>query len=322
MALFAVSLILCMPICSTAASYDEHTQTDGSWYVSDSQGGAVSSVFIYGSGSGDSSFLAGTDIKVIGSNWFDPNIYSDFYIGEGVYSGMSSAFYKIHVSIPEYFQGKVFTFSAQVKVIDGAQTNFRSAIYYTDGTRVDGTIVNGSDYQETKVTSNSSKTVSYIGFHFTYSNRVYVKDILLNLGDKPIGYEPYTLTSTILVPANLLFGDQLDVLSGTVTRSDGSVEFYDPQSVVLPVGVVNVLTSGRLGGISIKYNYDASGGSGGSDIGTDIQGNTFTRIMAKILDIFKIDFTLYGFTFSFWDIFVYSLLLGIVVYFVRDLIFG
>ena len=46
---------------------------------------------------------------------------------------------------------------------------------------------------------------------------------------------------------------------------------------------------------------------------------TFFGVMDKVLEFFRMPITVYGFTFSFFDIFIVSLLLGFVVYVLRGL---
>jgi len=49
--------------------------------------------------------------------------------------------------------------------------------------------------------------------------------------------------------------------------------------------------------------------------------NDFLLFMSVILDFFKIEMNVYGFTFSFWQIILYSILIGIIARFFRGLIF-
>lgn len=68
-----------------------------------------------------------------------------------------------------------------------------------------------------------------------------------------------------------------------------------------------------------------SGGSGGSGVVSSSGGsgglNDFTRIMSNVLGLYKLDLTIYGYTFSLWQVFIFSMLIGIVVNFIGDLIF-
>lgn len=40
----------------------------------------------------------------------------------------------------------------------------------------------------------------------------------------------------------------------------------------------------------------------------------FGTIFSAVLDIFRLDFTVFGFTFSFWDVFVFSIVTGVLAY--------
>lgn len=46
----------------------------------------------------------------------------------------------------------------------------------------------------------------------------------------------------------------------------------------------------------------------------------FQWLFSATMEIFKIEFTLYGFTFSFWDIFLWTTVAGIVLGFVGGLL--
>lgn len=48
----------------------------------------------------------------------------------------------------------------------------------------------------------------------------------------------------------------------------------------------------------------------------------FGAMLTATLEIFQIDFTLYGFTFSFWDVFKWSIVAGLLIWFLGGLFGG
>lgn len=48
----------------------------------------------------------------------------------------------------------------------------------------------------------------------------------------------------------------------------------------------------------------------------------FTSMMETVLDIFQIDFTIFGITLNFWQVFLFCLIAGVVAWFVGVVISG
>ena len=48
----------------------------------------------------------------------------------------------------------------------------------------------------------------------------------------------------------------------------------------------------------------------------------FTAIVTAVLGVFRHKFTLYGFTISYWDVLIWSLVAGIVISFIKGLLTG
>ena len=48
----------------------------------------------------------------------------------------------------------------------------------------------------------------------------------------------------------------------------------------------------------------------------------FIAIFTAVLDLFRHKFTLYGFSISYWDVLVWSLIAGIVISFIKGLLSG
>lgn len=46
------------------------------------------------------------------------------------------------------------------------------------------------------------------------------------------------------------------------------------------------------------------------------------RMFAAVLAVFKYEFTLYGFTFSFWEVFAFTMVSAIVVWVIRSIVLG
>lgn len=348
----ALALSFALPVCSAAASYDEHTQNDGMWHVEDSKGGTASSVIIRGSGSGDNSLLSGTEIKVVGKNLFDNSNDAGYISGasieplstgvrvtstrNGLYTAVVMSFLRA-----SQFSGRSLTMNVSGISPSGSNTPHFMIGLCDDsyGNRYSMRSTSKVGSLSIVVPSSLSEIQKYLIVWF-YSNVDYSSSVVgdyidytgvqIELGSVSTSYEPFVNPSNLVVPTNLLSGDQWDVLSGTVTRQDGSVEFYEPQSVTMPVGTVNIFSTGdvQLGAISITYNYDpsGSGGSGGSGVVASSGGsgglNDFTSIMSAVLNLYKLDLTIYGYTFSLWQVFIFSMLIGIVVNFIGDLIFG
>lgn len=326
---FALALAFVLPVCAAAASYDEHTQNDGMWHVEDSKGGAASSVIIRGSGSGESSLLADTQIKVIGKNEFDGDSVFNLYFHSG------------SPEIKVLTQGRmVYCCCLPNQTYTISKTaGLRFAVGYVSqkpkvGLTVRGIIHNFSGSQVTITTDSEAEYLVAWVYNADWDTTITAEKMLSSVqiekGSSATTYEIYVNPSNLILPTNLEFGDSWDVLSGAVTRKDGSVEFFEPQSLKLPVGFVNIFSTGAVqpSEISITYNYDplGSGGSGGSGVVSSTGGsgglNDFTRVMSNVLGLYKIDLTIYGYTFSLWQVFIFSMLIGIVVNFIADLIFG
>ena len=50
--------------------------------------------------------------------------------------------------------------------------------------------------------------------------------------------------------------------------------------------------------------------------------DSFLSALRVIMDGFDIPMTIYGFTFSFWDIMIFSVVVSILAYFIGRLIYG
>ena len=48
----------------------------------------------------------------------------------------------------------------------------------------------------------------------------------------------------------------------------------------------------------------------------------FGQAVQSALDIFKIEFTLWGFTFSFWEVFAFTIVAGIVCWVISEIFLG
>ena len=48
----------------------------------------------------------------------------------------------------------------------------------------------------------------------------------------------------------------------------------------------------------------------------------FAAVCTAVLDLFRHKFTLYGFTISYWDVLIWSLVAGIVISFIKGLLTG
>lgn len=48
----------------------------------------------------------------------------------------------------------------------------------------------------------------------------------------------------------------------------------------------------------------------------------FAAVCTAVLDLFRYKFTLYGFTISYWDVLIWSLVAGIVISFIKGLLTG
>ena len=45
-------------------------------------------------------------------------------------------------------------------------------------------------------------------------------------------------------------------------------------------------------------------------------------VFEKVVELFSIEFTIYGFTFSMWQVFLFDFAAGIVIWFLREVFFG
>ena len=45
-------------------------------------------------------------------------------------------------------------------------------------------------------------------------------------------------------------------------------------------------------------------------------------VFQKVVELFQIEFTIYGFTFSMWEVFLFDFAAGIVVWILREVFFG
>ena len=223
--------------------YQQHTQTDGSWHVNDSAGGLVKEASISGNTVQNGTptpdapitplcLPAGTEIKAISENWFDPSGYSSLYNpATGYFEATALVFYNTRFNVPEYLQHTQFTFSAYVK---GAATNIRVSIVYTDATVTNGNNVNSvNEFVRTMVTSNPEKTISYIciGYGSGGTFTTYAKDVQINLGSIATPYEPYTNPTTLTVPCDLWVNDKWKPQTGEVIHGDAVIENYNGETI-------------------------------------------------------------------------------------------
>ena len=213
--------------------YQQHTQTDGGFHVEDSAGGLVADALISGNTVQNGTptpdapitplcLPAGTEIKAISENWFDPSGYSSLYNpATGYFEATALVFYNTRFNVPEYLQHTQFTFSAYVK---GAATNIRVSIVYTDATVTNGNNVNSvNEFVRTMVTSNPEKTISYIciGYGSGGTFTTYAKDVQINLGSIATLYKPYTNPATFTTPCDLMkvnAADSLNRVTGVATQ--------------------------------------------------------------------------------------------------------
>lgn len=48
----------------------------------------------------------------------------------------------------------------------------------------------------------------------------------------------------------------------------------------------------------------------------------FKAVIQTAVGLFKIDFTLFGVTFNFWQVFLFTIVAGIVIWFISEVFFG
>ena len=85
---------------------------------------------------------------------------------------------------------KQVTISGYIKCPIGKNYMFR--IVYTDGTDLYRDLISTGNYIYQTITSDSSKTVSYIGFIYNSgSDEVYIKDVQIEYGSTATSYVPY-----------------------------------------------------------------------------------------------------------------------------------
>lgn len=85
---------------------------------------------------------------------------------------------------------KQVTISGYIKCPIGKNYMFR--IVYTDGTDLYRDLISTGNYIYQTITSDSSKTVSYIGFIYSSgSDEVYIKDVQIEYGSTATSYVPY-----------------------------------------------------------------------------------------------------------------------------------
>lgn len=49
---------------------------------------------------------------------------------------------------------------------------------------------------------------------------------------------------------------------------------------------------------------------------------TFGALLSKTLSLFRVEFVLWGYTISFWQIFVFSAVIGVVCWILREVFLG
>lgn len=47
----------------------------------------------------------------------------------------------------------------------------------------------------------------------------------------------------------------------------------------------------------------------------------FGTLLSLVMDLFQMEFTLYGFTFSFWQVFVFDIVVGIIAWIIMEVFF-
>ena len=325
---FALALFCALPVLSAAASYDEHTQNDGMWHVEDSKGGAASSVII---SAGVDGLTAGTKLPIVGKNRLSGFILgSSINVSTGaIVSGSSN----VAFSEPILFRSNEVCYLSNLLSVS---SNFVAA--YDWSGRYIGRTSGSSVIKNREIAKNvftldltgiSNENIAYLRISLyaatgtNITSEVASAQTQFETGSTSTPYEPYTNPTTLTIPSAMLNGDLWDVLSGTVTRSNGSVEFYEPQAVTLPVGTVNIFSTGDVqpGQISITYNYDPSGSGGSGGTGGVSGGiSDFLGAMSATLGVFQMQLSIYGYTFSLWQIFIFTCLIAIVMDFVWGLI--
>ena len=141
----------------------------------------------------------------------------------------------------EFISGMSYCASAIIDV-PSTVTMCRLQIFYTDGTKTNGTSVTSGNVGKSVVVSDASKTISYVNLTFGSggSNNIKVKDFCINLhcdGSRDGEYErykeyTYPLDSNVILRGfpkldasnNLYFDGDVYRADGTVTRKYGIVD--------------------------------------------------------------------------------------------------
>lgn len=132
-------------------------------------------------------------ISTTEKNLFDINSVSFFTkVSNGEYkSNTYIGIYPDYVLWTPTDGTKQITISGYVKC--PVDKNYRFAVLYEDGTEASSYISSTGDYLYNSYTSDTSKKIKYVYFHYTNgSNEVYIKDVQIEEGSTVTDYEPYT----------------------------------------------------------------------------------------------------------------------------------
>lgn len=178
-------------------------------------------------------------IKILGTgkNLFNSDVFAgaDGWSkdGNGVYSGPCSSFSSYMGANPSLFyinfkELTQYTLSLQAKAGSESKSP-RFIIYYTDGTSTRTDYINSTSWATYKVTTNGSKSVDHIGFGYSSSTTLYIKDFQIEEGNitTPV-YEPYNLNTNIAFETGQnVYNGSLNAETGTVTVDMGYVDLGD-----------------------------------------------------------------------------------------------
>ncbi len=223
--------------------YQQHTQTDGGFYVEDSAGGLAKEVLITGFGVYPNCLISGDKIKFIGKNEFDGiSIFNSYF---GITVPISSESDKYRTIYARCLPNVAYTISKTA--------GQRFIIGYTDqvpaiGVQPIGTISNPTGDSISITTGSDAKYLVAWIYNSDYDTAITAEEMLASVqiekGTSATAREDYIVSSEITLPTNLESGDTWDVFAGKVTRSGGGEEPFDVQKVELEQGTAQAICYG------------------------------------------------------------------------------
>ncbi len=204
----------------------------------------VKDFVISGTGTAGACLASGTEIEVIKRNMLSQRWNSTAVSGVTITQNLDGTVHLFGTATADVnhkttSQVKLLpgTYTMSGSPIGASTTTFRwwimiNSVYQVDaGTGKTFTISSESTSSEITIRVNSGVTIDA-----TFKPQI-------EKGSVVTPFEPYTLTTALTVPTDLLAGDTWNVITGLVTRADSTTEQFAAQTVKTPIGTTNIVVN-------------------------------------------------------------------------------